>query len=226
MAQFTGDDDEIESLRIELTEIARSMRRSFQSFRSNGRTSSAMGDLDDHYNDSDVGAAAVEYYEQWAAIERLPTYERTRLSLFDNYDDDDDDHDQKGSGDGKRVVDVRKLKAPERRVFISKLIKNVENDNLRLLQKLRDRIDRVAVKLPTVEVRYKNLSVEAECEVVHGKPLPTLWNSFRSTVNCSSISYIFGLFIGQDFTKLFGSKSQIAKISILKDVRGVIKPSR
>ncbi|XP_043687960.1 pleiotropic drug resistance protein 3-like [Telopea speciosissima] len=29
-----------------------------------------------------------------------------------------------------------------------------------------------------------------------------------------------------DFTKLFVSKSQIAKISILKDVRGVIKPSR
>ncbi|XP_043687957.1 pleiotropic drug resistance protein 3-like [Telopea speciosissima] len=185
-----------------------------------------MGDPDDHYSDSDVEAAATatataEFYEQWAAIERLPTYERTRLSLFDNYDDD-----QKGNGDGKLVVDVRKLKAPDRRVFISKLIKNVENDNLRLLQKLRDRIDRVGVKLPSVEVRYKNLNVEAECEVVHGKPLPTLWNSFRSTINCSSISYIFGLFIGQDFTKLFGSKSQIAKISILKDVSGIIKPSR
>ena len=39
---------------------------------------------------------------------------------------------------------------------------------------------RVGVKLPSVEVRYKNLSVEAECEVVDGKPLPTLWNSIAS----------------------------------------------
>jgi hypothetical protein len=30
---------------------------------------------------------------------------------------------------------------------------------------------RVGVKLPTVEVRYKNLLVEAKCEVVHRKPL-------------------------------------------------------
>lgn len=29
---------------------------------------------------------------------------------------------------------------------------------------------RVGVKLPTVEVRYKNLTVEAECEVVQWRP--------------------------------------------------------
>lgn len=39
---------------------------------------------------------------------------------------------------------------------------------------------RVGVELPTVVVRYKNLRVEAECEVVWGKPLPTLWNSLKS----------------------------------------------
>jgi hypothetical protein len=41
------------------------------------------------------------------------------------------------------------------------------------------------VKLPSVEVRYKNLNVEAECEVVQGKPLPTLWNSFSSLFSVS-----------------------------------------
>ena len=40
----------------------------------------------------------------------------------------------------------------------------------------------VGVKLPTLEVRYKNLSVEAECEEVHDKPLPTLWNSLKRTI--------------------------------------------
>ncbi|KAJ0764328.1 putative ABC-transporter domain-containing protein [Helianthus annuus] len=68
-------------------------------------------------------------------------------------------------------------------MFIEKLIKHIEHDNLRLLQKLRKRTDKVGVQLPSVEVRYKNLRVEAECEVVHGKPLPTLWNSFQSLLS-------------------------------------------
>lgn len=38
------------------------------------------------------------------------------------------------------------------------------------------------MKLPTIEVRYENLSVEAECKIVHGKPLPTLWNSIKDTI--------------------------------------------
>ena len=33
------------------------------------------------------------------------------------------------------------------------------------------------VQEPTIEVRFRDLSVEAECRVVQGKPLPTLWNS-------------------------------------------------
>lgn len=44
---------------------------------------------------------------------------------------------------------------------------------------------RVGVQLPTVEVKYKNLSVEAECEIVHGKPLPTLWNASKSMFSVS-----------------------------------------
>ena len=49
---------------------------------------------------------------------------------------------------------------------------------------------RVGVKLPTVEVRCKNLRVEAECQVVHGKPLPTLWNSVKSTVSVSTLTVV------------------------------------
>ncbi|KAF5941434.1 hypothetical protein HYC85_019076 [Camellia sinensis] len=147
---------------------------------------------------------------QWAVIERLPTYKRLKTSLFDS-----NHHDNGRSStefEGKRVIDVTKLGALEQHLFIEKLIKHLENDNLRLLQKLRERIDRVGVKLPTVEVRYKNLSVEAECEVVQGKPLPTLWNCIASMLSV--------------FTKVIQCKSQKAKISIVKDVSGIIKPSR
>ncbi|KAK9282226.1 hypothetical protein L1049_005140 [Liquidambar formosana] len=70
----------------------------------------------------------------------------------------------------------------------------------------------VGLELPTVEVRYQNLSIEAECEVVHGKPLPTLWNTFKK--------------IYYDIRNITGRKSQENKITILKDVSGIIKPSR
>ncbi|KAL6966392.1 drug-responsive transcription factor pdr3, partial [Sarracenia purpurea var. burkii] len=65
---------------------------------------------------------------QWAAIQRLPTFKRLRTSLFDL--------------EGKRVMtDVTELPALERHLFIEKIIKNIEKDNLRFLQKLRERID-------------------------------------------------------------------------------------
>lgn len=78
-----------------------------------------------------------EYDLQWAAIERLPTFERLRSSLFDNNGD-------VGGADnkGKRVIDVTKLGAQERHLFIEKLIKHIEHDNLHLLRKIKNRIDK------------------------------------------------------------------------------------
>ncbi|XP_057493789.1 pleiotropic drug resistance protein 3-like [Actinidia eriantha] len=196
MDQLVGNDEK-DSLRIEMREIGESLRSSFRHHTSSLRSSSDLGSMKDDIDN--------EYALQWAAIERLPTYDRLRSSLFDE--------NEVGKIDvqGKRVIDVTKLGAPERHMFIDKLIKDIENDNLRLLQKMRKRIDKVGVKLPTVEVRYDNLRVEAECEVVHGKPLPTLWNSLKSI-----------LF---DCPKLPGLKSQEAKITII-DVNGIIKPGR
>lgn len=49
---------------------------------------------------------------------------------------------------------------------------------------------RVGIELPTVEVRFSDLSVEAECEVVHGKPIPTLWNSVKGILSVSNIKCV------------------------------------
>ncbi|XP_038722403.1 pleiotropic drug resistance protein 3-like isoform X1 [Tripterygium wilfordii] len=166
---------------FEFSEIGRSIRNSFR------------GEDGDRDDDDD------EFKLQWAAVERLPTFERITTSLFE---------EKKG---GKRVVNVAKLGAQERQLFIEKLIKHIENDNLQLLQKLRNRIDRVGIQLPTVEVRFENLSVEADCELVHGKPLPTLWNTVKSMLS--------------ECTRLFDSQKG-AKISILGNVSGIIKPRR
>ncbi|KAK1564618.1 hypothetical protein Q3G72_007206 [Acer saccharum] len=152
----------------------------------------------EHYNDNKYED---EYELQYAAVQKLPTFKRITTALFDEKD-----------VTGKRVVYVTKLGAKERHMFIEKLIKHNENDNLQLLQKIRERIDKVGIQLPSVEVRYKNLSVEPECEVVHGKLLlPTLWNATKS------------MFSG--LTSLLGSKQE-AKLRIIKDVSGVIKPGR
>lgn len=157
-----------------------------------------------------------ELQSKWAAIEKLPTFKRIKTSFVDISQEEGSGSTSKEAAwtrsSSKRVVDVTKLGAVEKRLFIDRLIKHIENDNLQLLQKLRERMDRVNVKLPTVEVKYKNLNVGAECEVVQGKPLPTLWNSFSSSLS--------------GFMKTISCNTQGAQISILNDVSGIIKPSR
>lgn len=130
MAQLGGP-GEIEALQVELAEIGRSIRSSFRSHALSFGSSSAVKsehDIDD--ND--------EYELQWASIQRLPTFERITSALFDVYGGTGADEDAKG----KHMVDVTKLGAQERHIFVEKLIKHIKNDNLRLLQKLRRRIDK------------------------------------------------------------------------------------
>nr|GMD03507.1 pleiotropic drug resistance protein 3 [Ipomoea batatas] len=200
MAKLVGS-NEIESIRVELSEIGPSLlTSSFRhhhhhnlSLRSNNSVLSSTTNEDVFDED---------YLLQWAAIERLPTFDRLRSAVFDEE-----------NKQGKRVVDVARLGGAERHMFIEKLIEHVEHDNLRLLKKIRKRIDIAGVKLPSVEVRYANVHVEAECEVVHGKPLPTLWNSFKS------LMMVFA-------RQIPCLESEVAKIKIVNDVSGVIKPGR
>uniref|UniRef100_A0A0E0NFV8 ABC transporter domain-containing protein n=1 Tax=Oryza rufipogon TaxID=4529 RepID=A0A0E0NFV8_ORYRU len=125
----------------------------------------------------------------WAAIERLPTLDRMRTSVLSS-----------------EAVDVRRLGAAERRVLVERLVADIQRDNLRLLRKQRRRMERVGVRQPTVEVRWRNVRVEADCQVVSGKPLPTLLNTVLSTAR--------------------GLSRRHARIPILNDVTGILKPSR
>ena len=104
---------------------------------------------------------------KWAAIERLPTWDRlhTSLPLHAN------------ATHPLEPVDVRRLGAVDRRELVHTRIADIHTDNLRRRRHQRRRMDRVGVRQPTVEVRWRNLRVQAECQVVDGKPLPTLLNS-------------------------------------------------
>ncbi|CAN6310427.1 unnamed protein product [Urochloa humidicola] len=78
--------------------------------------------------------------------------------------------DRNGAPDAEEVrenvlLDSGKLGALKRREFFDNLLKTVEDDNLRFLQRQKERIERVGVKLAAIEVTYENLSVEAESRV-------------------------------------------------------------
>ncbi|KAF1002269.1 hypothetical protein AG4045_002333 [Apium graveolens] len=144
---------------------------------------------------------------RWAALEKLPTYDRLRTTIMKNYNADSRNQDA-----FHKEVDVRKLGVDDKQQFIDKLFKVAEEDNERFLMKLRDRVDKVGITLPTVEVRYEHLTIEADC-FIGDRALPTLPNTVRNIFE-SALS-VFGI-----------SLAEKTRLTILKDASGIIKPSR
>ena len=71
---------------------------------------------------------------RWAAIERLPTYDRLRKGVLSKVLDN-----------GRIVrdeVDVTRLGAQDKKLLMESILKVVEDDNDKFLQRLRDRTDR------------------------------------------------------------------------------------
>ena len=71
---------------------------------------------------------------KWAALERLPTFERMRKGIL------------KQDLDGGRVnyeeVDITKLGMQEKKHLMERILKTAEDDNEKFLSRLRDRIDK------------------------------------------------------------------------------------
>ncbi|XP_047341338.1 ABC transporter G family member 34-like [Impatiens glandulifera] len=141
---------------------------------------------------------------EWAAIERLPTYDRLRKGMM-----------KKMLEDGKIVqeqVDVTDLGIQERKQLMESIFKIIEIDNEKFLHNIRQRIDRVGIEIPVTEVRYENLSIEGEI-YVGNRALPTLFNATLNVIE--SILELVRL-----------SPMKKRKIKILKHVSGILKPSR
>ncbi|GMI91873.1 pleiotropic drug resistance 12, ATP-binding cassette G40, PLEIOTROPIC DRUG RESISTANCE 12 [Hibiscus trionum] len=135
-----------------------------------------------------------------AAIERLPRFGRVRKALLT-------------TADGETCeVDVPKLGEEERKNLMDRLIKHAENDNESFLLKVRQRIDRVGIEIPKLEVRYENLRVDAEA-YVGNRALPSFSNFFINKLE--SILHTLHL--------LSSGKKHV---SILRDVSGIIRPCR
>ncbi|CAL1386918.1 unnamed protein product [Linum trigynum] len=145
---------------------------------------------------------------KWAAIERLPTYERLRKAILK-----DAAGDGGGGGEvGLQEIDVGKLGGTERKLLIESLLKVAEEDNEKLLRRIRHRTDVVGIKIPTVEIRFEGLSVEGD-GYVGTRALPTLLNFVVNTVQG-----ILGL------CRVFPTKKRVVRI--LHNISGIVKPSR
>ncbi|CAI8605873.1 unnamed protein product [Vicia faba] len=137
---------------------------------------------------------------KWAAIERLPTYLRIRRSII---------NDEEGEG---REIDIKKLGFTERKVLLERLVKIAEEDNEKFLLKLKERMDRVGIDIPTVEVRFEHVNVEAQV-YVGGRALPSLFNFFVNGLE-GFLNYLHVI------------PSPKKSLHILQNVSGIIKPQR
>ncbi|KAL0447513.1 UNVERIFIED_CONTAM: Pleiotropic drug resistance protein 1 [Sesamum latifolium] len=113
---------------------------------------------------------------------------------------------------GANEVDVQSLGFQDKRNLVERLVNTVEEDNEKFLLKLRKRIDRVGIDIPTIEVRYEHLNVDAEAYTA-SRALPTFVNF--------NINLIEGIL---NFLHVLPSRKK--PFTILKDVSGIIKPCR
>ncbi|KAI8558577.1 hypothetical protein RHMOL_Rhmol04G0105600 [Rhododendron molle] len=137
---------------------------------------------------------------KWAAIEKLPTYLRITRGILT---------EEEGL---PREIDIKSLGFFEKKNLVERLVKIVEEDNEKFLLKLKERIDRVGLELPTIEVRFEHLNVHAQAHTGN-RALPTLINF---TVNFAEgfLNYLHIL------------PSRKKPLPILHDVSGIIMPGR
>ncbi|XP_061336750.1 pleiotropic drug resistance protein 1-like isoform X2 [Gastrolobium bilobum] len=137
---------------------------------------------------------------KWAALEKLPTYNRLRKGLLT------------ASHGAANEIDVTDIGFQERQKLLERLVKVAEEDNEKFLLKLKERVDRVGLDIPTIEVRYEHLNIEAEA-FVGSRSLPTFINSATNVIE-SLLNLLH----------IIPSKKK--HVTILKDVSGIVKPRR
>jgi ABC-type multidrug transport system ATPase subunit/ABC-type multidrug transport system permease subunit len=137
---------------------------------------------------------------KWASLEKLPTFDRLKKGLLF------------GSTGPSNEVDVDNLGADDRRHILDRLVKTADEDNEGFLLKHRNRLDRVGIELPTIEVKYEHVTVEADVNT-GSRALPSFIN-----FHIELVEVLLSL-----FHLLRNSKRHI---TILDDVSGVIKPKR
>ncbi|KAK9141590.1 hypothetical protein Syun_010990 [Stephania yunnanensis] len=138
---------------------------------------------------------------KWAALEKLPTYNRVKRAILAGE-----------TGEGLKEVDVQSLGFQEKKELLHRLVRVTEEDNEKFLLKLKKRIERVGIDLPSIEVRFQHMNINAET-YVGGRALPTILNF--------SVNMAEGL-----LNSLHILPNRKRTLPILHDVSGIVKPGR
>ncbi|KAM1483788.1 hypothetical protein TB2_035050 [Malus domestica] len=137
---------------------------------------------------------------KWAALQRLPTFQRLNKGLLST---------PQGHAN---EVDVSNLEGKDRKSLIERLVGVAEEDHEKFLLRLKSRIDRVGIDIPKIEVRFQNLKIAAEA-YAGSRAVPTVLNY--------CVNMVEGL-----LNSLHILPSKKKHVSILKDVSGIIRPCR
>ncbi|XP_050232688.1 ABC transporter G family member 32 isoform X2 [Mercurialis annua] len=137
---------------------------------------------------------------RWAALERLPTYDRVRRGIFRNV-----------VGDHKEI-DVGELQSQEQKLVLDRLINSVDDDPDRFFDQMRRRFDAVHLEFPKIEVRFQKLTIDSFVHI-GSRALPTIPN------------FIFNMTEAL-LRQLRIYKGNRTKLTILDDLSGIIRPSR
>ncbi|XP_073062087.1 ABC transporter G family member 31 isoform X2 [Primulina eburnea] len=144
---------------------------------------------------------------RWAAIEKLPSRNRANFALLRRTSSD-----SSGGEDYTDTIDVRKLNRFNRELVVKRALATNAQDNFKLLSGIKERLDRVGLEIPKVEVRFENLHVTANVQI-GSRALPTLVNYSRDMIE-------------HILTKLRLFSPKRHALTILSDISGVVKPRR
>ncbi|XP_078447762.1 pleiotropic drug resistance protein 2-like [Wolffia australiana] len=170
----------------------------------------------------DVVRSANSSYRSWGGLVSgsFRDLGRDPSDVFNSRRHDDDDMTDlraaalnKLPGTMKRTtVDLDDLSNVDRSVIIDRVLQVVQEENERLLHRMKKRMDSVGIEMPKIEIRFENMFVEADA-FLGTRALPTLINfavnAFEGLINLAGFSF---------------SKKTVNKI--LTDVSGVVRPSR
>ncbi|CAI9273161.1 unnamed protein product [Lactuca saligna] len=138
-----------------------------------------------------------------AAFERIPTHRLKKGFLKQVLDN---------GQIVRQEIDITDLGPQDKKLLIESILKVVEEDNEKFLNRVRARTNRVGIDIPKIQVRYKNLLIEGDVHV-GCRALPTLLNATLNTME--GLLQLFSL---------VPSKKRVVKI--LRDVSGIVRPSR
>ncbi|EEF36755.1 ABC transporter G family member 31 [Ricinus communis] len=169
----------------------------------------------DHFRESFARASNAESVQEdedellWEAISRLPSQRRGNFALLRR---SASEYAEDGSGKRTETIDVTRLDRANRELVVKKALATNAQDNHRLLSGIKERLDRVGLEVPKIEVRFERLNVVGNVRT-GSRALPTLINVVRDTFE----DILTGL-------RIFRLKKH--SLTILNDISGAIKPGR